>query len=258
MENIVQVEVTDKVAEIVINRPKSLNALNRDVLSALLDCFLDLDSQNIVAAVLSGAGDKAFVAGADVAQMQELNRVEIGAYIELGQRVMRAIELVKFPVIAAVDGFALGGGLELALACDLICADPKSKFGAPEVNLGIIPGFGGTQRLIQRCGIGTARRLVFTGDMVTAQEAKDLGLVDLVSEAGQLAETTRGIINSISSKGPLAISEAKKVIARSQEAILLSGLKLEVESFMRVFETEDRKEGMGAFLEKRKANFSSR
>ena len=244
------------VADVVINRPEHLNALNSDVLQSLLMVIEKLSKNpEILVMKLTGSGEKAFVAGADIAVLNQLGKRAASDYLELGQRVMRAIETARFPVIAAVNGYALGGGLELALACDIIVASQSARFGAPEVNLGIIPGFGGTQRLIQRCGIGAAKRLVLTGEMVAAEEALRMGLADKVAAEGQLHGEVEKLCNMIVAKGPLAVREAKQLLVRSQEYQLLSGLQLEVESFLKVFDTHDREEGMTAFLQKRTPKF---
>jgi enoyl-CoA hydratase len=171
---------------------------------------------------------------------------------------MRAIETCRVPVIAAVNGFALGGGLELALSCDLIVCAESAKLGQPEVNLGIIPGFGGTQRLIQRCGIGHARRLCYTGDLISASEAFAIGLTEKVVPDAELMDHVMKVAETISSKAPLAIQGAKRVINAPQDNTLLSGLRLEVEEFLRLFGSADREEGMTAFVEKRKASFTGR
>ena len=255
-EESVKLESESEISQIVINRPQSLNALNPDVLLSL-QIILDKLKKNPAVRVLiiTGAGEKAFVAGADIPGMVQLGPRAIADYIELGQRVMRSIELSNFPVIAALNGYALGGGLELALACDLVVASETAKLGQPEVNLGIIPGFGGTQRLVQRCGIGTARRLTFTGEVIDAAEALRIGLVDKVVPPDQLISTCQKYATTISEKAPLAVSEAKKVIRQSQDQTLLSGLRLEVQSFLDLFATCDREEGMLAFMQKRPAKF---
>lgn len=250
---------TGPVSEIVINRPKSLNALNADVLQGLL---LNLEKlatlPDVRVLLISGAGEKAFVAGADIATMAGLGPRAIADYVELGQRAMRALELLPVPVIAAVNGYALGGGLELALACDIIVASRAARLGQPEVNLGVIPGFGGTQRLIQRCGVGTARRLCYTGELITADEGFTLGLVDRVVEVGELRASVVAMAELIAQKAPLAVQKAKTVIRQSHEGLLNAGLRLEVEGFLELFGTEDRAEGMGAFLQKREPKWQGR
>lgn len=258
-ESTVVLTIDQQIATITINRPENLNALNPDVLQGLILALQRMEEVvDVRAVILTGKGEKAFVAGADVISMSQLGPRPIAEYVELGQRALRAIESFPAPVIAAVNGYALGGGLELALACDIIIAADSSKCGQPEINLGIIPGFGGTQRLIQRCGIGAARRLVLTGDMIDAAEALRMGLFDQVVPAAELATVTRAMADRIASKAPLAVKAAKRVIRQSQETLLLSGLRQEVEAFLDLFQTSDREEGMAAFMQKRPARFSGR
>lgn len=257
--NCLEVARSGAVHSITINRPESLNALNPDVLQSLLLEFEDIDRDSGVrVVVIRGAGAKAFVAGADIRSMTQLGPRPIADYVELGQRTMRAIEVCRVPVVAAIHGFALGGGLELALACDLILCAESSRLGQPEVNLGIIPGFGGTQRLIHRCGIGQARRLCYTADLVSGSEAYAIGLADKVIPDSQFLEQVQSIAEGIANKAPLAVQGAKRVINHSQDTALLSGLRLEVEEFLRLFGTADREEGMDAFLQKRKPTFTGR
>lgn len=247
------------IAEIIINRPQSLNALNPDVLQGLVLAFDKLTrNDELRVVIVSGEGKKAFVAGADIHSMAQLGPRPIADYVELGQRVMRAVEQCRVPVVAAMNGYALGGGLELALSCDIIVAAQSARLGQPEVNLGIIPGFGGTQRLIHRCGIGAARRLVYTGDIIDAEEALRIGLVDKVCAAEELDTVVKDLAKRIVAKAPLAIQRAKQVIRQSQEQSLLSGLRLEVEAFLDLFGTADREEGMGAFMNKREPKFTGR
>lgn len=258
-EDTVQVTTGGVVTEIYINRPQSLNALNADVLQGLSLAFERLSRQEeLRGIIITGTGEKAFVAGADIATMSQLGPRAIADYVELGQRTMRLIETARVPVIAAVNGFALGGGLELALACDIVVAARTAKLGQPEVNLGIIPGFGGTQRLIHRCGVGAARRLTLTGELVGADEALTLGLVDKVVEPAELMSTARSMGQLIAAKGPLAVAKGKEVIRRAHEEMLLAGLRHEVEAFLQLFATADREEGMTAFLQKRAAKFTGR
>lgn len=255
-EETVKITKEDAVSEIYINRPKNLNALNPDVLQSLILTLEKLKkSAKTKVLILSGSGEKAFVAGADINSMSQLGPRAIADYVELGQRAMRELEEAPFPVIAAVNGFALGGGMELALACDLIFAAETAKLGQPEVNLGIIPGFGGTQRLILRCGIGTARRLCYTGEMIAANEALSLGLADKVVPADLLMQACRETAKVIAEKAPLAIQTVKRVIRQSQDAALLAGLRMEVKGFLDLFASQDREEGMTAFLQKRPAKF---
>jgi len=258
-EETVKLAAEGPVAELVVNRPQSLNALNADVLSSLTAILQRLAKRSdLRVVIITGAGEKAFVAGADIASMAQLGPRPIADYIELGQRAMRALEELPVPVIAAVNGFALGGGLELALSCDLIVAATSAKLGQPEVNLGIIPGFGGTQRLIQRAGIGVARRLTYTGEIISAEEGLRLGVVDRVVELSELLTVCREMAKLIAAKGPLAVRKAKEVLRRSQDDLLLSGLRHEVQGFLQLFDTADREEGMAAFLQKRAANFTGK
>jgi len=258
-ENTVLLEHDGPIATITINRPESLNALNPDVLQGVILALGKIASNpSIRSVIITGKGPKAFVAGADIRTMSQLGPRPIAEYVELGQRAMRTIETFDVPVIAAVNGFALGGGLELALACDLIVCAESAKLGQPEVNLGIMPGFGGTQRLIQRCGIGTARRLCYTGELIGAEEARMVGIADKVVPDAQHMDEVKKIATTIASKAPLAIKGTKKVINRAHESLLLSGLRLEVEEFLRLFGTADREEGMDAFLQKREAKFTGR
>lgn len=258
-ESTVVLELDKQIATITINRPENLNALNPDVLQGLLLALDKIPSTvDISALIVTGKGEKAFVAGADVVSMAGLGQRAISDYAELGHRALRAIESFPVPVIAAVNGYALGGGLELALACDIVIAADSAKVGQPEINLGIIPGFGGTQRLIQRCGIGAARRLCLTGDMIDATEALRIGLFDQIVAPAELAATARAMAERIASKAPLAVRSAKRVIRQSQEQQLLSGLRVEVEEFLKLFPTRDREEGMTAFMQKRPAKFTGR
>jgi enoyl-CoA hydratase len=258
-ENCLEITRSGAVHTITVNRPESLNALNPDVLQSLILEFEDIArARDLRVVIIRGAGQKAFIAGADIRAMAQLGPRPMADYLELGQRAMRAIETCAVPVIAAIHGFALGGGLELALACDLIVCAEGARLGQPEVNLGIIPGFGGTQRLIHRCGIGQARRLCYTADLLSATEALSIGLADKVLSDAQFFEQVQALAEGIASKAPLAVQGAKRVINRSQDTTLLSGLRLEVEEFLKLFGTKDREEGMDAFLEKRKPNFTGR
>jgi enoyl-CoA hydratase len=258
-ENTVLVERDGAIVTVTINRQESLNALNPDVLQGLIIEFGKIASDpSIRSVIITGRGPKAFVAGADIRSMNGLGPRPIADYVELGQRAMRLIETCEVPVIAAVNGFALGGGLELALACDIIVCCESAKLGQPEVNLGIIPGFGGTQRLIQRCGVGAARRLCYTGDLIGAEEARVIGLADKVVPDAQLLDEVTKMATTIASKAPLAVKGAKKVINQAHQSLLLSGLRLEVEEFLKIFGTADREEGMTAFLQKRPATFTGR
>ena len=258
-ENTVLLSGDGQIRTLTINRPKSLNALNPDLLQSLILSLEKLSkAEELRALIITGAGEKAFVAGADISSMHELGPRAIADYVELGQRAMRAIERFKVPVIAAVNGYALGGGLELALACDLIFASSAAKLGQPEVNLGIIPGFGGTQRLIHRAGVGLARRLCYSGELISAEEGLRVGLVDKVFAPEELIKGTTEYASQIAKKSPLAVAATKAVIRNSQEQSLNAGLRLEVEAFLDLFKTADREEGMAAFLAKREPKFTGK
>ncbi len=242
---------------LTINRPDKLNALNSETLKEIL-IFLthQLNKENIAALILTGAGQKAFVAGADIKEMSESNHVDIGNYIELGQKVSLQLEQANVVTIAAVNGFALGGGLEMALACDFIYAANNAVFGLPEVSLGLIPGFGGTQRLARCLGTRLAKEMVFTGKKIDSDTALRLRLVNEVHPQSQLIENCKKTALKIGKNGPFAVKEAKKAINNGIEAPIHNALELEKQAFQTVFATEDRIEGINAFLEKRSASFS--
>ncbi len=252
--SVVLCEVAGHVATITINRPDKLNAINADVLRELDVAITKASDASCRAVVLTGAG-KAFVAGADIAAMKNLSEAEARAFSELGHAVFDRLEALAAPVIGAVNGFALGGGLELALACDFIYCSGKAKLGQPEVKLGVIPGFGGTQRLIRRVGIAMARELMFTGKMIRADEALRIGLANSVFAPEALIEEAQKTAATISEMGPLAIAEAKRVMRDGADRLLSEANRLESEAFGRCFATADQTEGMTAFLEKRAANF---
>ncbi len=248
------------VAVITLNRPDKLNALNAELLGELDALLASLAAASgpeaVSCAILTGAGEKAFAAGADIAAMLPMSTEQGRAFSEMGHRVCSRLEKAPFPVLAAVNGFALGGGCELALACDFIYASDKAKLGQPEVNLGIIPGFGGTQRLARRVGIGRARELCYTGDTVNAEEALRIGLVNVVVPHAELLTKARDTAAKIASKGRLALAQCKRVLYTGADVPLEVANALETQSFAMLFGTEDRAEGMKAFLEKRKAAFT--
>ena len=245
----------DGVALITINRPKALNALNMGVVDGLGAAFAQLEASGEVrAAVLCGAGGKAFVAGADIAWMKDLTPLEAEVFSGKGQKVLAGIAGLSFPVIAAVGGFALGGGCELAMACDLILAGEKAKFGQPEVNLGVIPGFGGTQRLTRRVGMSNALDLCLTGRIIGATEAVRMGLASQVVE-GDVVEAALKTAALIASKGPVAIRLAKRAIHENANSDLGAAMAAERTLFGMCFATADQTEGMAAFVEKRAAEF---
>jgi len=255
----VLLEKNEGIALITINRPKALNALNTETLNELQAAVTDAEGDDAVKVIIiTGAGEKAFVAGADIAQMRELPVLEGRKMTLMGQKVFGLIEDLNKPVIAAINGFALGGGCELAMACDIRIASANAKFGQPEVNLGIIPGFGGTQRLARLIGKGRAKYYIFTGYMMTAQEAFALGLVDKVVDPGGLLAACKEIAATIMSKAPVAVMMAKKAINHGLDMDLASGVAYEAEAYTTTFASADRVEGMTAFVEKRAAKFNGK
>jgi enoyl-CoA hydratase len=255
---LVTLERDGAVALLTLSRPEKLNALDPAIIAAL-DARIDelLRAGDVRCAILTGAG-KAFVAGADIAAMAKLTPVEALRFASAGHALGAKLEALPFPIIAAVNGFALGGGCELALACDFIVASEKAKLGQPEVNLGVIPGFGGTQRLARRVGVGRARELVYTGAMITAAEAQAMGLVNRVVPADDLIKVVKEIAATIATKGPLAIAAAKRVTLRGEDTDLATACELEALAFSGLFGSDDQREGMAAFLEKRPATFTGR
>jgi len=249
-------EKKGKIGLITINRPQVLNALNSEVLEEL-DSLLDQISgdESIYVVILTGAGEKSFVAGADIAQMRSFTPQQARYFAKLGQKVLSKIERIPQPVIAAVNGFALGGGCELAMACDFRIASTKAKFGQPEVGLGVTAGFGGTQRLPRLVGKGMAAELLYTGDMIDAQEALRIGLVNKVVEPEKLLNTALELGEKITSRGKLAVFYSKAALNEGLNMDLERALAYEAEMFALCFTTSDQKEGMDAFLNKRKPEF---
>ena len=251
-------EVKDGIAYVTVNRPKSLNALSKEVLDEL-DQAMDKinDDPEVQIAILTGEG-RAFVAGADISQMVNLTGIEGQEMMKQGARVMNHIEDIDKPVIAAVNGFALGGGCELAMACDIRIASEKAKFGQPEVNLGIIPGFGGTQRLPRLVGKGMGKYLIMTAEYIDAQEAYRIGLVENVVAPEDLIAECEKVAKTIMSKAPIAIKAAKIAVNNGVMLDVKTGVALEGEACGAPFCSEDRVEGMKAFLEKREAKFENK
>jgi enoyl-CoA hydratase len=248
-----------QVLVLTINRPKALNALNAETLDELLHALARVAADPAARVLLvTGGGDKAFIAGADIAAMQNMSALEAQVFSEKGQRVMQAIEALAVPVIALVNGYALGGGCELAMSCDWIIASERAVFGQPEVNLGIPPGFGGTQRLARIVGRARALELVTTGRSVKAEEALRIGLVNDVVAAAQLMEKGLEMARMVAAKAPVAVRVAKQAVQRGLDMDLANGCVLETTLFAFAFGTEDRKEGMSAFLAKRAAKFEGR
>ena len=247
------------VRTITVNRPDKLNALDRDTLNELTIAFAQAAQDDAVrVVVLAGAGEKAFVAGADIAQMSGCTPVQAQAFSRAGQQLMVAIERLRKPVIARIQGFALGGGMELAMACHLRVASEKAKFGQPEINLGLIPGFGGTQRLLRLAGRGAALELCLTGAPIAAQRAYELGLVTRVVAAEALDDTVAALADQLAGAAPLAAAGILDAVLLGGETSLDQGLEFETQAFALAFSTEDMREGTTAFLEKRKASFRGR
>ncbi|MBW2056080.1 MAG: enoyl-CoA hydratase/isomerase family protein [Deltaproteobacteria bacterium] len=252
-------DIAEGIGTVAINRPKALNALNMETLHELQAVFGELEEDDRVGVViLTGSGDRAFVAGADIQEMKEMNCLEAFRFSRLGHETLGRIERMGKVVIAAVNGFALGGGTELALACDFAFASDKAKFGLPEVTLGVFPGFGGTQRLPRLIGKARAKELIFTGSMISAEEARDLGIVNRVFPGDSLMEETRKVAGKIGSNGPIALKLAKASIDRGYEVALEEACHMESLSFGMCFATMDQREGMASFVEKRKPRFVGR
>ena len=252
-------ETSEGVSTLTINRPEVLNALNGALLAELECALCQLDGDaSVRVVVITGAGEKAFVAGADIKEMCGFNSFAGHAFMRTGQRVMQYIEKMKKPVIAAVNGFALGGGLELALACDFIYASEKAKLGLPEVGLGIMPGFGGTQNLARLIGPNKAKELIFTGRMITAQKALAWGIVNEVFAPAELAAKTRETAIEIAGKGTLGVRYSKDSVANGLNMGKEDGLRYEASLLGMMFSTEDQREGMDAFIAKRKPEFKGR
>jgi enoyl-CoA hydratase len=251
--------VENGIGTLMINRPKVLNALNMETLKEIQLALQEVkEDSGMKVLIVTGAGEKAFVAGADIAEMKGMNSVEALAFSKLGHLTLKMLQDVDRPVIAAVNGFALGGGTEIALACDFIYASENAKFGLPEVTLGIFPGFGGTQRLSRLIGKGRAKELIFTGKMVSAQEALQIGIVNRVFPQATLLEETKKAAGQIAANGPIGIRLAKMVIEGGFNMDLAEACSLEAYAFGIGFATEDQKEGMTAFLEKRKPVYKGR
>ena len=258
MYNTLKFEVVDGLATVTVSRPEALNALNTTVLDELSAMFSEIENDvNVMAVILTGEG-KSFVAGADIAQMKDLSPQEANAMMVKGHDVMYKIENLSKPVIAAVNGFALGGGCELAMSCDIRIASEKAKFGQPEVGLGIIPGFGGTVRLPKLVGKGMAKYLILTAEIIGAEEAKNIGLVEKVVSAEELIAEAEKIARTIMTKAPIALKEAKYSIDTAYDLEMKAASTVEVDAITRCFETEDQTEGMTAFLEKRPAEYKNK
>lgn len=249
-----KIERQDSITIMKVSAPKSLNALNSTILKEIGDFVEHLDDTTRVL-IITGDGEKAFVAGADIAEMAHLSEKEGYEFGKLGAKVFRRIETLPIPVIAAVNGFALGGGCELAMACDIRIASNKAKFGQPEVGLGITPGFSGTYRLAKLVGQGMAKEMIFTGNVIRADEALRIGLVNAIYEPEELMDKALEMAHKMVANTPIALSYAKHCINESYDLCADEAIELENVDFGKCFATDDQKEGMAAFLEKRQANF---
>lgn len=249
-------DIKEHVAVVTINRPESLNALNEATLLDLRQCMQALEKrQDVLAIIITGEGDRAFVAGADIAHMKALTVSEAKKFAELGHEVLKTIENMSRPVIAAVNGFALGGGCELALACDMRLASDNAQFGQPEVNLGVVPGFGGTQRLPRLIGKGLANEILFSGKMIDGDEAYRIGLVNRIVPQQSLMDECRQLAAIIATRGVRAVELCKQAVNNGLEMDLQRACGYEADLFALCFADKEQEEGMAAFLEKRKANF---
>jgi enoyl-CoA hydratase len=254
-ENIL-VEREPTISVITVNRPKSLNALNSQTLRELTQAVRECADSRVI--ILTGMGDRAFVAGADISEMASMGPWLAREFSELGHVVTALLEDIPAATIAAVNGYALGGGLELAVACDMIFASENARLGLPEVSLGVTPGFGGTQRLVRLVGKLRAKEMIFTGDWVDANRALEIGLVNAVLPREKLLDHCRAIAQKIAQRGPLAVARAKRLVERGYDIPLRAANRQEAESFALLFDTEDRREGMRAFVEKRAPTFKGK
>ena len=248
----IKLEKKKEIGIIMLNRPEARNALNRKMIHELGDALTELENDLQIRVIII-AGNKDFCAGADIKEMDAIKPEEIESFCRWGHKVFDQLENMGKPVIAAINGFALGGGCELALACDIRIAGEGAKFGQPEVNLGLIPGFGGTQRLSRLVGIGKSKEIILTGEIVNAKEAASIGLVNRVEKDEELLAKAEEMAMIVAQKAPIAIKMAKTLINENQE--ITKGLEKEIAFFARCFTTQDRLEGINAFLEKRKPEF---
>jgi enoyl-CoA hydratase len=255
MSELVRLESKGDVALVTVNRPDAMNALNREVIGELRERLLDAEDTDARAVVLTGAGEQAFIAGADIGQMKDMDPQEARSFSRAGHRLVDTIEELEVPVIAGIDGFALGGGLELALGCDIRVAGRGSRFGAPETTLGVVPGFGGTQRVARVCGLGPGLDLVLTGRQISAERAHEIDLVTHLVEEGQAEAKALELAETIADNGPIAVGLAKRTVRKGFDAAPKTADELETEAFAACFGTDDQVEGMEAFVEKRDAEF---
>jgi enoyl-CoA hydratase len=248
----------DGITVLTIDRQEKLNSLNPQVVEEIRQALLNLEDEPPRVMIVTGAGEKAFVAGADIAAMNEMSALEAKRFSELSQAAMKLLDRSLIPTIAAVNGFALGGGCEIALACDIRIAAENALFGFPEVTLGILPGMGGTQRLPRLVGPGIAKELIFSGRRIKAEEARMLNLVNRVVPEGEAFKAAKELAEEIAANGPVAVRHAKAAMNKAQDVDLTTGLEYEADQFALLFATEDAREGMGAFVERREAEFKGR
>lgn len=252
-------EMEDGIATITFNRPKSLNAINRALLQEFARALHEIAGNEAARVlILTGAGEKAFVAGADIKELATFTSLKAKAFAKEGQKIIDQLQELPIPVLAAVNGFALGGGNEIALACDFIYASENATFGLPEINLGLMPGFGGTQRLARLVGINMAKEMILTGKLVPAAEAAKIGLVNQVFPAEQLMTEARKTAGLMASKGRVSLREAKEAINKGLNSDLATGCSYEIEAFALCLSSSDAREGTAAFIEKRKPVFKGR
>ena len=254
----VKVEREGGVAVLTVDRQEKLNALDGQVIEEIGQALLELESEGPRAIIVTGAGERAFIAGADIRAMSVMDPIEAKRFSEIGHAAMALLDRSPIPTIAAVNGYALGGGCEVAIACDIRIAAENATFGFPEVGLGILPGLGGTQRLPRLVGPALAKELIFTGRRIGAEEARGIGLANRVVGQGEALDAARELAAEISANGPLAVRYAKAATNRALDVDLISGLEFEADQFALLFATEDAREGMNAFGEKRKPRFEGR
>jgi enoyl-CoA hydratase len=249
----------DGISVLTVNRPEKLNALNQELIGELGEAFqIAARDRDIRALILTGAGEKAFVAGADIGELARADAIEAEQIARRGQQIFRQLEILRKPSVAAINGYALGGGLELAMCCTTRVASPNAKLGQPEVKLGIVPGYGGTQRLPRLVGRGRALELLLSGESIDAAEAYRIGLVNAIAAQADLIATAKGWVRKVLANGPLAVALAMESVDTGLDSGLDAGLRFEAMAFGMTAASEDRREGTAAFLEKRKAVFSGR
>lgn len=254
----INLEIEEGIATITINRPESMNAMNTETVSEVLEALDEIEDSGARCIILTGAGEKAFIGGADISEMVDKSVAEATEFTELGHKATRKLEKMPIPTIAALDGFTLGAGCEISLACDMIIAAESAEIGQPEINLGIVPGWGGTQRLAKRVGTAKAKELVLTGKRIPAEEAYETGLVNDVVPDDELMEKVNELAEEIASKSKVAIKAGKDLVNAAAETSLETGLELEQITWAKLFDTEDQEEGMEAFLENREPGFKDK